>query len=109
MSVSAPDIAFARELFSALGEITHRRMMGGATLYCDGAIFACLDSQGRIYLRASGDLARRMAAEGAAQFSYDRKSDGKTLTMGYWTLPSAALDDPDAACDWAGQALSEGG
>ena len=25
--------------------------------------------------------------------------------MGYWTLPEAALDDPEAACDWARRAL----
>ena len=108
MSVAEADIAFARELFADLGIISHRKMIGGAALYCDGAIFASLDSDGRIYLRAEGKMAERLAAEGARQFSYIRKKDGKTASMGYWSLPDAALDDPGAACDWARQAMNAG-
>ena len=26
--------------------------------------------------------------------------------MGYWSLPEAALDDPEAACDWAPRVLA---
>ncbi|MGH1330551.1 MAG: TfoX/Sxy family protein [Paracoccaceae bacterium] len=100
MPLTDADIAFALELFSPLGAITHRRMMGGLAIYHAGQIFASLDRDGRIYLKAKGDFAAQLAAEGAEQFVA-----GPGKTMGYWSLPDAALDDPDTACAWARRAL----
>ena len=34
------------------------------------------------------------------------REGGKPTSMPYWTLPDAALDDPDMACDWARRALA---
>lgn len=101
MSISESDIAFAEELFAGLGHITHRKMMGGLAIYRDGLIFAILDSEGTAYLKAKGTFAARLAAEGSRQFGA-----GSGKVMGYWTLPEAALDDPDTACAWARQALA---
>lgn len=101
MSVTESDIAFVHELFAGLGEITHRKMMGGLSIYAGGQIFAILSSKGRLYLKASDDFAAEMAAEGAVKFEME---DGRG--MHYWTLPEAALDDPDLACDWARRALA---
>ncbi|NNK78421.1 MAG: TfoX/Sxy family protein [Litoreibacter sp.] len=106
MSVSDADIAFARDLFSPLGRITHRKMMGGATLYADGALFGLVDGDGAIYLRARGALAEFLADEGAAQFTYERNSE--TISMGYWSLPESALDDPEQAAMLARRAVTEG-
>lgn len=100
MSVSESDIEFAMELFAPLGELTNRKMMGGLTIYHAGQVFAIVSGNGEIFLKAKGDFAGRMSDAGARQFG----SDGKT--MGYWTIPEAALDDPDIACDWARQALA---
>jgi len=101
MSVSDADIAFAHELFAPLGDITSRKMMGGLSIYADGQIFAILDSEARPYLKAKGPMAEQLAAAGSHQFGAE---SGKV--MGYWTLPDAALDDPETACDWARQALA---
>lgn len=101
MSISPEDIAYAEELFEPLGQITHRKMMGGLSIYFEGQIFAIFDRQGTLYLKAKGEFAEQMASEGAQQFS-----DGSGGTMGYWTMPDAALDDPDAISDWARRALS---
>lgn len=101
MSVSDADIAYAHDLFASLGTITSRKMMGGLTLYVDGQIFAMYDSQTAMYLKAKGAMAEELAAAGAQQFG-----DDKGNVMGYWTLPDAALDDPDAACDWARRVLA---
>ncbi|MCB1367372.1 MAG: TfoX/Sxy family protein [Rhodobacteraceae bacterium] len=104
MSVTDADIAFALDLFAPLGTLTHRKMMGGLTIYCDGQIFAILGSDGQVYLKAKGAFAAAMEDAGARQFSMVSDA-GKTSSMGYWTLPDAALDDPEAACDWARRAL----
>ena len=101
MSVSDGDIAFAHDLFAPLGDITSRKMMGGLSIYCDGQIFAILDSELTLYLKAKDTLAQSMAAAGSRQFGTET---GKT--MGYWTLPETAMDNPETACDWPRRALA---
>jgi DNA transformation protein len=103
VAVSAATRAFALELFEGLGGVTARAMMGGLALYRDGRVFAIVGPEDRLYLRAVGPLAEDLAAEGAAQFVYLRA--GRPARMGYWSLPDAALDDPEAACAWARRAL----
>ena len=41
---------------------------------------------------------------GSRKFTYPTK-DGRTMSMGYWTLPEPALDDPDEAVAWARRSL----
>ena len=64
MAVDAADIEFAKDLFSDLGAITSREMKGGAVLYADGALFATLESEGKLYIRSKGPLADRLIAAG---------------------------------------------
>lgn len=101
MSVSEADIAFAHDLFAPLGDLTSRKMMGGLSIYSGGRIFAILDSEATPYLKAKGPMAEQLAAAGARQFG-----DGNGKVMCYWTLPDAALDDPETACGWARRALT---
>jgi len=108
LAVARADLDAALELFAPLGEITHRPMMGGRILYADGRLFAAIMGEAGLHLRAKGALAERLAAEGATQFRWVNPGTGKPQAMGYWTLPEAALDDPQAACDWARAALEAG-
>jgi DNA transformation protein len=78
-------------------------MFGGAGVYADGVMFA-LVADGEAFLRADDDLAGRLAAEGSRPFVHKR--GGRPVTMGYWRLPDAALDDPEAAGAWARAALA---
>ena len=95
MSIADSDIAFARELFEDLPDLTHCKMFGGICLYSEDTVFALASSDGRLYLKAQGDLAERLKADGAEQFH----------SMPYWSLPEDRLDDPDAACDLARETL----
>ena len=104
----AADIARYEDLFSGLGRIATRPMMGGTVLYADGALFATIHGDGRLYLRTKGELSRTLEASGESQLTWTRPSDGKVMAMGYWSLPEDALDDPERACELARQALSEG-
>lgn len=101
MSISAGEITFVEELLAPLGPVTHRKMMGGLTIYFEGQVFAILDSQGTFFLKAKGEFAEILASNGARQFGSD---DGRR--MGYWTMPDDGLDDPDIASEWARRALS---
>jgi len=100
MSISDHDIDFAKELFADVGEITTRKMMGGLTIYADTQVFAIIDSDGKLYLKASGEMAKQLEAAGSSLFTYTGKN-GKTGHMNYWTMPEDALDDPTHAADWA--------
>ena len=97
MSISDADIAFAMDLFRALGSVTSRKMFGGLSLYLDGTIFCIVSSDGGIYLKSTGPLAQDLQTEGATQFH----------SMPYWSLPEAALDDPEEALALARRSLSE--
>lgn len=105
MSLSPADAAFARELFAGLGAITTRKMMGGLCLYRDGTIFAIVHGDGSIWLKGAGDFRDVLEAEGSRRWTYARDG-GKETAMPYWSLPEAALDDPELACDWARRALA---
>jgi len=104
MSVSRGDIDQAVELFSGLGEITTRKMMGGLCLYHAGTIFAIIGPEGGLYLKGEGAMRARLEEMGCSRWTYTRK-DGSVATMGYWSLPDAALDDPDRAVALAREAL----
>jgi DNA transformation protein len=108
VAVSAATRAFVLALFEDLGGVSARAMMGGLALYRDGRIFAIVDGDERIYLKAAGPFAAALAAEGCEQFAYARR-DGAAVRMGYWSLPDRALDDPVAACDYARHALAGAG
>lgn len=105
MAVSDEDIAFVYDLFSDIPGLTHRKMMGGLSLYSESQIFAILSAEGVVYIKAEGDLAEALADEGSQIFEMTRK-DGRVASMGYWTLPEAALDDPETACDWGRRAIA---
>ena len=40
MAFDAGIVAWVEEALAPLGQVTQRRMMGGATLYLDGVVFA---------------------------------------------------------------------
>ena len=106
MAVPADIYAWIHELFQDIGGISWRAMMGGLAIYSEGRIFAIFGGPERqLYIKAVGPLAEDLAREGASRFSYIHRS-GRRMEMGYWTLPDAALDDPDAACAWARRSLA---
>ena len=90
---------WVRDHLSGLGPIEIKRMFGAAGVKQRGAMFAILDD-GVIWLKATGDLAEALKAEGARQFTYPTK-DSETMSMAYWSLPETALDDPEEAVGWA--------
>jgi DNA transformation protein and related proteins len=87
-----------RELFSAFGPVSVRRMFGGAGIYADGLMFALIVDDA-IFLKADADTRSAFIAEGQGPFVYDGK--GKPVTMSYWRLPERLYDDPEELASWA--------
>jgi DNA transformation protein len=73
-------------------------MFGGAGLYRDGVMFG-LVSDNEIFLKCDGELESRFREAGCRPFVYERK--GKSIEMSYWSVPAAALDDPEYLKHWA--------
>lgn len=96
---------FVAELFHGLGPVTIKRMFGGAGVWQDGVMFALL-ADDTVFLKADAALRAALAEAGGYPFVWERPSDGKQIDLGYVSLPSAALDDPDEAAQWGRRALA---
>ena len=106
MSLGAADIAFAKELFQDIPDLSARKMFGGLGIYSEGTIFALMRSDGQLLIKAEGGaFADQLSEMGSTKWTYTRKS-GAESSMPYWTLPEPAMDDPEAATDLAQSALA---
>lgn len=93
----------ARDLFAPLGPLTAKHLFGGTGLYVGDAMFAALLGD-TIYMKSTGVLTDAYRAAGSEPFSYATK-DGRRVIPGLTSLPDDALEDPDAALDWARRSL----
>jgi DNA transformation protein and related proteins len=100
--VSLDDPEHLKEIFSAFGPVSVRRMFGGAGVYAEGTMFA-LVADGELYLKADADTIPAFRAAGVGPFVYGAK--GRRVVMSYWRLPDHLLDEPDELAEWARTAL----
>jgi DNA transformation protein and related proteins len=98
--------AWVPEALEPIGTVTMRKMMGGATLYLDGTVFAIID-EGELWLKADAESDAIWDAEGCPRFSMTFK-DGRVDTMNYRRAPSDVYDDPEAMQRWARLAVAAG-
>ena len=103
MAFDAGLIEWAKEALEPLGAITHRPMMGAATLYCNGLVFAVVDEEA-IYFKNDKVSAPVWDEAGCAPFTFTGK-DGETMSMNYRRAPDDVYDDADAMRRWAALAL----
>lgn len=85
-------IAWVAKAMAPIGAVTHRRMMGGATLYCDGTVFAIV-SQDALWFKADAQSDAEWDALGCERIVFDM--NGKTASMNYRRAPDAAYDEAD--------------
>ena len=103
MAPSASFLDYIKDLFSPFGEISVRKMFGGAGIYCDGAIFA-ISGDDDIWFKADDVTRAEFEAAGLRPFEVDM--GGKPGTMSYYNAPQEIYDDNDALRHWAGLALA---
>ena len=99
-------IAWVDEAMAPLGTVTRRAMMGGATLYCDGVVFALIGAQGGLWLKADAVSDAEWDAAGCERFTFDM--GGKTGSMNYRRAPDDCHDHADALRRWGVLALEAG-
>lgn len=91
-----------RELFSAFGTVSVRRMFGGHGVFADGLMFA-LESDGELFLKADDLTIPKLAAENSEPFVY--KAKGRAVALSYWKLPERLYDEPDDFAGFAREAF----
>jgi DNA transformation protein and related proteins len=99
--VSPQDIG---ELFAAFGQVTVRRLFGGAGIYAEETMFA-LVHDGLIYLKVDQHNAAAFEREKLAPFTYTTRH-GKREAMSYRRMPDRLYDDPEELAVWAREALA---
>ena len=99
-------IAWVVEAMAPLGAVTKRAMMGGATLYCDGTVFAIVGSQGGLWLKADAVSDAEWDAAGCERFTVDM--GGRTGSMNYRRAPDDCYDDAEELRRWGTLALEAG-
>ena len=126
MSIDEGLLAWVQEALEPIGQVSMRKMMGGATLYLDGndwvssppdcsalsggqggpIIFAILD-EGEIWFKADAETDAIWDGEGCERFSVTFK-DGRVDTMNYRRGPTDVYDDAEAMQRWAALAVEAG-
>lgn len=100
MPVSPDFLDYVLEQLEPLGQVTQRRMFGGAGLWRHGLFFGLI-ADDVLYLKADAATREAFAAAGGEPF----RPFGGTTILSYWSIPPSALEDPDELSDWARRAL----
>ena len=106
MSIDEGLLAWTEEALEPMGRVSMRKMMGGATLYLDGVIFAIL-VDGELWFKADAESDGIWDSLGAEKFSVTFK-DGKVDQMNYRRAPAEVYDDAEAMQLWAALAVEAG-
>jgi DNA transformation protein and related proteins len=107
MQLDTTLLTWIAEATAPLGTMTHRKMMGGATLYLDGVPFAIIDSDGSLWFKGDKESDATWDAAGCERFSFTF-ADGRVGSMNYRRAPDAVHDDADALKECAELGLSAG-
>jgi DNA transformation protein and related proteins len=105
MSVDAGLIAWVEEALAPMGSVSKRAMMGGATFYLDGTVFAII-AMDALWFKADKVSDAIWDAEGCERFTFEM--NGKTGSMNYRRAPDDVYDDAEAMQHWAGIAVAAG-
>lgn len=93
---------FLTEQLAGFGEVSIRKMFGGAGIYRAGLMFA-LVADDTLYFKADALTRAEFEAEGREPFGY-QTGGGRNVIMSYWQAPERCLDDPDEMAAWARKA-----
>jgi DNA transformation protein len=106
MSVDEGLFAWMQEALEPLGTVTKRAMMGGATLYLDGIVFAIIGSNDGLWFKADSETDAVWDAADCPRFEVEMA--GKLATMNYRRAPDEVYDEAEAMQRWAQLALDAG-
>ena len=102
MSVSDEFVAYILDQLSTWGNVTARRMFGGAGLFRDGKMFG-LVADDVAYLKVDDSNREEFVRAGSAAF---KPYPEKPISMSFFEVPADVLEDPAALVEWAKRSLA---
>jgi DNA transformation protein len=106
MAIDEGLYAWVEEALEPMGRVSMRKMMGGATLYLDGIVFAII-VDGELWLKSDAEADAVWDAVSRERFTVTFK-DGTVDTMNYRRAPSDVYDDAEALQLWASVSVEAG-
>ena len=67
-------------------------------------MFALIASD-TLYVKIDPQMKTELHELGCGPFMYDPGNGKEPKSMGYWTIPESAMDDPHEAVEWGQRAL----
>ncbi len=99
MPLSDEFIDYVIDQLSAWGDVSARKMFGGAGLYCDGVMFGLI-ADDVAYLKVDDSNREDFVKAGSSPFNpYPDKV--KTTVMSYYEIPADVLENPEVLPRWA--------
>jgi DNA transformation protein len=105
MAVSDEFIDYVIDQLSAWGEVSARRMFGGAGLYCDGTMFGLI-ADDVAYLKVDDSNRDDFIRAGSSPFNPYPEKAKETTVMSYYEIPVDILEDRDRLAVWAERSLA---
>lgn len=102
MSVSNEFLDYVLDQFREWGEISVRKMFGGAGLYREGKMFG-LVADDTVYLKVDETNRAQYEAAGSRPF---KPWEYKPMVMSFWELPPDVFECPPELAQWADASLS---
>jgi DNA transformation protein len=103
MTLSADFLAYVLDQLRELGEVSSRRMFGGAGLYREELFFGLI-ADDTLYLRVDASNREDYTARGAAAFR--PYADRPEVSMSYFEAPAEVLDDARQLIEWARRSVA---
>ena len=91
-----------KELFKPFGDVSVKRMFGGAGVYAEGLCFA-IEQGGEVFVKTDAASQPILSAAGSSPFIYVAK--GKPMPTSFWRLPAIAHDEADELRQFASLGL----
>jgi DNA transformation protein len=102
MPTSEEYLIFVKDQMERLGNISIRRMFGGAGIYCERHFFAIV-VEDVLYFKVDDSNRQDYQAAGMEPFAYT--TDHKQITMNYYEVPIDILENKDRLRIWAQKAI----
>ena len=104
MAVSDEFVDYVLDQLAGWGEVSARKMFGGAGLYCDGVMFGLI-ADDVAYLKVDDSNREDFVRAGASAFNpFPEKT--KSIVMSYYEIPADILEDLELLGKWAERALA---
>lgn len=102
MAISNEFVEYVRDQLSEWGEVSVRRMFGGAGLYRFGKMFA-LVADDVVYLKVDETNREKYLAAGSEPL---KPFPHRATVLSFYEVPPEVLESPEKFGQWAGESLS---